>query len=259
MSLLTRPDLFKTLYCYQRGTQFWIILNRPQSANRVNFQMAEDLAGVVKIVNEEDSVRVVVISGRGDSFSLGREPAHIFTGHKTQVCGVAVEVAKIEKPVIAAINGDAIGQGLELALAADIRVVVKKARLGIPHLPDMTMPSDGGTQRLPRIIGQAKALELLLTGDIIDGGEAERIGLVSKAVVQGKLRQTVRAYIDQISVGAPIAAHYLKEAVSRGVDVALSEGMRLEADLSFLLHTTEDRNEGIASFLQKRQPKFRGK
>jgi enoyl-CoA hydratase/carnithine racemase len=223
--------------------------------------MSEDLANVVKIVNGDDSVRVVVISGRGDSFSLGRELANIPTGHKTQtqMYGAAVEIAKIEKPVIAAINGDAIGQGLELALAADIRVAVKKVRLGIPHLPDMTMPSDGGTQRLPRIIGQAKALELLLTGDIIDGGEAERIGLVSRAVAQGEFRQTIRVYIDQISGGAPIAARYLKEAVSRGVDVTLSEGMRLEADLSFLLHTTEDRNEGIKSFLQKRQPKFRGK
>jgi len=256
--LANRSSPFKTLQSRRRGPQLHITLNRPRAANRVNAQMALELAELAETANRDDAVRVVVLSGRGSAFSSGWEAVRARASGQQGLLAAA-SIARIEKPVIAAINGDAVGQGLELALAADLRIAVRGARFGLPHLSRGAMPWDGGTQRLPRIVGRAKAMELLLTGEIIDAQEARRIGLVSRTVEPEELRELADRVAVQIAGAAPVAARYAKEAVTAGADIPLADGMRLEADLSILLHTTRDRAEGIRSFFERRQPRFRGR
>ena len=256
--MANRSSPFKTLQSNRRGPQFRIALNRPRAANRVNAQMALELAELAEAANRDDAIRVVVLSGRGRTFSSGWEAVRVRTSAQ-QSLQAAAAIARIEKPVVAAINGDAVGQGLELALAADLRIAARGARLGMPHLSRGAIPWDGGTQRLPRLIGRAKALEMLLTGEIIDAEEARRIGLVSQVVEPEDLNAVVDQVADQIARAAPIAARYAKEAVAKATYIPLDDGMRLEADLSILLHSTKDRAEGIRSFLERRQPRFRGR
>ena len=256
--MANRSSPFKTLQSHRRGPQLRITLNRPRAANRVNAQMALELAELAESVNREDAIRVVVLWGRGSAFSSGWEAVRVRTSGQ-QSLQAAAAIARIEKPVVAAINGDAVGQGLELALAADLRIAARGARLGMPHLSRGAIPWDGGTQRLPRLIGRARALEMLLTGEIIDAEEARRIGLVGQTVEPEDLKAAVDRVADQIARAAPVAARYAKEAVAKATDIPLDDGMRLEADLSILLHTTRDRAEGIRSFLERRQPRFRGR
>ena len=221
--------------------------------------MARDLAEVADSVNRDDSIRVVVLSGRGRAFSSGWEGIRIRSYQNLGSHQAAASIARIEKPVIAAINGDAVGQGLELALAADLRIAVLGARFGLPHVGRGMIPWDGGTQRLARLVGPGRATELLLTGELIDAQEAVRIGLISRLVEPDGLQAVVENVTAQIAQAAPIAARYAKEAVVKGMDVSLDQGMHMEADLSILLHTTRDRAEGIRSFLERRSPRFRGK
>jgi enoyl-CoA hydratase/carnithine racemase len=164
----------------------------------------------------------------------------------------------MEKPVIAAINGDAIGDGLELALSCDIRIAADTARFGLTQLESGAIPSDGGTQRLPRLIGKGKALELILTAETINATEALDIGLVSKLVPASELATEAETLVQGIATKAPISLRYVKEAVNKGMDMTMDQGLRLEADLYLLLHTTADRTEGITAFLEKRTPEFKG-
>jgi enoyl-CoA hydratase/carnithine racemase len=177
---------------------------------------------------------------------------------ETDLLSVVTPVASLAIPVIAAINGDALGQGLELALACDIRIAVGSARFGFPQIASGSMPRDGGTQRLPRLIGRGKAMEMLLTGQSVDAAEAYRIGLVSKVVRQEELMPAAMDIAQSLASRAPLAVRYGKEAVLKGMDLTLEQGLRLEADLYFLLQTTRDRAEGIKAFLEKRSPKFKG-
>jgi enoyl-CoA hydratase/carnithine racemase len=170
----------------------------------------------------------------------------------------AQAVASVDRPVIAAINGEAIGPGLELALSCDLRIASDEARFGLPQLSQGFIPWDGGSQRLPRIVGRARALELLLTSRTIDAVEALRIGLVNKVVPAKALLPESQALARQLAAKGPIALRYAKEAVNKGLDLTLEQGLRLEADLYFLLHTTADRIEGVRAFLEKRPPRFRG-
>lgn len=254
-----RSATLKTLSCSRRGPVFRIALNRPRVDNRVNRQMALDLAEVADSVNRDDSIRVVVLLGRGRAFSSGWESIRVRSYQDLSTHQAAASIARIERPVVAAINGDAVGQGLEIALAADLRIAVLDARFGLPHVGHGVIPWDGGTQRLARLVGPGRATELLLTGELIDAPEAWRIGLINRLVERETLQAVVESVAAQIAQAAPIAARYAKEAVVKGMDISLDQGMRLEADLSILLHTTRDRAEGIRSFLERRSPRFRGK
>jgi enoyl-CoA hydratase/carnithine racemase len=144
-------------------------------------------------------------------------------------------------------------------LSCDVRLAAQSARFGFQQVACGLIPGDGGTQRLPRIIGRGKALELILTGEIIDAGEALAIGLVSQVVPLKDLMATAEALVQNIAGKAPIALRFIKEAVHKGLDLTLEQGLRLEADLYFLLHTTADRTEGIRAFVEKRKPQFKGK
>jgi enoyl-CoA hydratase len=235
----------------------YITLNQPETDNIINQQLTQELEDICCEINRDDDIYVVIITGAGDrAFCGGSELELNGVGTKYNV---ATAVASIDRPVIAAINGDAIGQGLELALSCDIRLASDKARFGFPQVASGLIPMDGGTQRLPRIVGRGKALELILTAETINAEEALAIGLVSQVVPRENLAAEVEALAWNIAGKAPIALRYIKEAVNKGMDLTLEQGLRLEGDLYFLLHTTADRTEGIKAFLEKRPPRFKGK
>jgi enoyl-CoA hydratase/carnithine racemase len=230
-----------------------ITLNRSQAGNRLNLEMAQELAEVCRLINQDDDVYVAILTGAGDkAFCGGSQPGK-------SACKAAAAIAAIEKPVIAAINGDALGVGLELALSCDIRLSSDKAKFGFPEVAKGLIPAGGGTQRLPRIVGRGKALELILTAGTITAKEALEIGLVSRIVPGKELMPKAEALAGTIAAKGPIALKFIKEAVNKGLDLTLEQGLRLEADLYFLLHTTADRTEGITAFLEKRPPKFKSK
>jgi enoyl-CoA hydratase/carnithine racemase len=230
-----------------------VTLNRPDSGNTVNQPMDAELADVCRRINQEDSIYVVVITGAGNYFCRGAEE------EPEKTCHPAAAVAGIDRPVIAAINGDALGEGLEIALSCDIRIASSRAHFALPQVARGRLPVDGGTQRLPRIIGRGKALELLLTADIVTADQALEIGLVGKVVPPGALKEETEKLAETIAARGPIALRYLKEVVNKGMDMTLEQGLRLEADLYFLLHTTADRTEGITAFREKRPPRFKGR
>jgi len=233
----------------------YITLNRPEADNIINQQLAQELDDVCRGINQDEDIYVVTLTGAGGkAFCGGSQLQKSGSGYSA-----ATAIAGIDRPVIAAINGDALGQGLELALSCDIRLASDKARLGFPQVAQGLIPFDGGTQRLPRIVGKGKALELILTAETITAEEAFEIGLVSKVVDGAGLAAEAEALAKAIAAKGPIALRYIKEAVNKGLDLTLDQGLRLEADLYFLLHTTADRAEGITAFLEKRPPQCKGR
>ncbi len=241
----------------------YITLNHPQDGNRINREMTQDLVEVCAQIQEDDEVYLTTITGSGDVFCEGGEIKHLEPSGAGEeiisVPSVAEVIANIDRPTLAILNGDTIGQGLELALACDLRIASEKARFGLPQIIDGRIPVDGGTQRLSRIVGKGKALEMVLTGEIIDAQQAFEIGLVNKIVSQNKLMSEAESITKIMAGKAPLAMRYAREAVNKGLDLTLEQGLRLEADLYFLLHTTADRAEGIQSFLQKRPSQYKGK
>lgn len=244
---------YKAIEHNKKGHIANIILNRPKEGNVIDEDMAQELDEICRLLNGDDDVYVVTMTGAGEVFCRGGDVD--FEGLSTRPAGA---IAGLDRPVIAAVNGDAFGEGLELALAGDIRLASDKARFGLTQLAQGLIPIDGGTQRLPRIVGRGKALELILTADTITAGEALEIGLVSRVVPAEKLVGETAQLAETIAAKGPIALRYLKEAVNKGMDMSMEQGLRLEADLYFLLHTTADRTEGIKSFLEKRTPEYKG-
>jgi enoyl-CoA hydratase/carnithine racemase len=228
-----------------------ITLNRLKDGISVNADMAQELQELAREINLNDDIYVVTLTGAGDVFCSGSDD--------TTPCSPAAAIAAIDRPVIAAINGDAIGPGLEIALAADVRIAADSARFSLPQVAAGKIPSDGGTQRLPRIVGKGRALELLLTANTINAAEALEIGLVTRVVPPGALADELGKLAESIAAKGPVALRYLKEAINKGMELTLEQGLRFEADLYFLLHTTTDRTEGIRSYLEKRKPDFKGK
>lgn len=238
----------------KRGHIAHITLNRPEAKNVIDERLAVELEDVCQRVNQDDDVYVVTITGAGNNFCGGSELA---PGERRYHPSAAI--AGIDRPVIAVINGDALAQGLELALACDVRLAADTAHFALPQVAQGLIPMDGGTQRLPRIVGRGKAMELLLAAETISAREAFEIGLVSKVVSSGELMAEVEGLTRTMVSKGPIALRFMKEAVNKGMDLTLEQGLHLEADLYFLLHTTADRTEGIRAFLEKRPPQFKGK
>ena len=249
-----------------------ITLNRSQSGNVIDSSLAQELQELCNEINLNDDIYMAVITGAGEKvFCTGSELEHLVLSGNTVTAAVsklkdsalryevAYSVSRVEKPVIAAINGDTLGQGLELALSCDVRIASETAKFGFPYVSAGLIPMDGGTQRLPRLIGKGKAMELILSGDVIDATEALNIGLISQVVPQKEVLATAMAFAQNAATKAPIALRYVKEAVNKGMDLTLEQGIRLEADLYFLIHTTADRTEGIRAFQEKRKPQFKGK
>ncbi|HIE17234.1 MAG TPA: crotonase [Dehalococcoidia bacterium] len=250
---------YETLIYQKAGAECMITINRPTVANAINMRLAEELADVCADISHDERIRVVVVTGAGDkAFSVGvdlKESSY----QSARLISVAAPIASLKVPVIAAINGDTLDQGLELALACDIRFAVSTARFGLVHIGSGLMPWDGATQRLPRLVGKARAMEMFLSGKSIDAAEALRIGLVNRVVEQEQLMPLIRDVTQRIVSKAPFAVEYAKEAICKGLDLTLEQGLCLEADLYCLLQTTEDRTEGIKAFLEKRPPQFKSR
>jgi enoyl-CoA hydratase len=240
---------FQTISLTRDGHVTRLILNRPEAGNLINRTMSQELATACLSVNQDEETYVVVITGTGEG---------AFCGGAEAGCGAAAAVAAIDRPVLVILNGDAFGEGLELALAGDIRLASDRARFGFPQLEQGLVPGDGGTQRLPRLVGRTRALEMLLTAEPIEAARALEIGLVNRLYPPDRLVDEASKMAETIAGKAPVALRYAKEAVGRGLDLTLDEGMHLEADLYLLLHTTNDRTEGIRSFLAKKPPEYQG-
>ena len=250
---------------YQKTSHVLVIdLNGPLDHSVAKSQISAELGEFCDEATWDEEVRVVVISDTGEK-ALSRE-----TNLNKAVSVDALEeemeplsftepISKLDRPVVAAISGDAIGQGLELALACDIRIASETSRFGLPQIKTGHLPWDGGTQRLSRLVGRGKALEMILTGEVIDAQEALRIGLVHKVVPKKDLTEVTMKLAQEMASKGPIALRYIKEAIYKGMDMTLKQGLRLEADLYLLIHTSKDRTEGIQAFREKRRPKFEGK
>ena len=171
---------------------------------------------------------------------------------------IADSVAAIEKPVVAAISGDAIDQIMELSLACDVRIASDASRFGLTQIKDGLIPWDGGTQRLPRLVGRSRAMEMVLSARVLGAQEALEVGLVNETVPTDVVNSRAKELAQIIAGHGPIAARYLKEAILMGADLTLDQGLRLEADLNLILQTTTDRAEGIGSFLERRRPHYIG-
>jgi enoyl-CoA hydratase/carnithine racemase len=232
--------------------------------NGTTVRFASELVDLSKEMMWDDDINVIILSGKSnDTFSVAADPVASFSWLDDE-WGVEPEkpaeiIAAIEKPVIAAIRGDITGQGLELVLACDLRIGDDSCRFGFPQIKDGFMPWDGGTQRLSRVVGKAKALEMLLTGEMIDAHEAFHYNLLNKIVPSEEMMSCVKNMADDVASRGPISLRYTKEAVYKGMDMTLDQGLRLEADLYLHIHTTEDRTEGIQAFKEKRTPQFKGK
>jgi enoyl-CoA hydratase len=240
-----------------------ISLNRPEQRNAITAQMAAELKEIRNEIGWGSGVTVIVITGKGLGFSVGTEAEAYssFTTRKEFISNLSVAstIGSLVQPTIAAINGDAFGQGLELAMACDIRLASETAHFAMPQIISNQMPFDGGSQRLPRVVGRTKALELILLGQTVDSKEALRIGLVGRIVPADELIPAALTMAEELATKGPVALRFAKEAIIKGMDMTLEQGLRLEADLYFLLHTTKDRTEGITAFRDKRAPSFEGK
>jgi len=247
-----------------------VTLNLPKSGNQIDWEMADALREVCRLIGEDDRLRLLVLTANGNVFSvddetetdersIGGTDALRNPGEPAREPAGAAAVAGLAVPVLVALNGDATGCGLELALAGDLRICVPSARFGFTGLARGILPQDGGTQRLPRLVGPAWARDMLLTGRMVDAREAHAIGLVNRVTEQpSQLKAAVAELTAQITGGSPIGARYAKEAVNKGMDLSLDQGLGLEADLNVILQSTADRAEGISSFLEKRGPEFNG-
>jgi enoyl-CoA hydratase/carnithine racemase len=248
-----------------------VTLCRPDRGNVIDASAVAELQSACESLSDDAEVRAVVLAAEGDTFSRGwdwdalsaasAEGASLLEAARVE--GMTTDpfgwLAALPKPAVCALNGEAAGAGLELALACDIRVAAEGARFSLPELSMGLLPMAGGLQRLARLVGRGKALELALTGDELAAAEALRIGLVSAVVPADRLVGEADAIANRIAERAPIAAAYAKEAVSRGIDMPLEKALRFETDLTIILQTTEDRAEGVRAFLDKRTPDFKGK
>lgn len=257
---------YRFIHHLQDGPIATVTLSRPELSNRVSLEMATELREVCQAIQADENIRLVILTGEGDQFSVGREALpEDLSGSPASVSldwlkGIqaASAIAAIQVPVIVAVNGDAMDHGLELAIAGDIRVALSGSKFGLTDLAAGAFPWDGATQRLPRLVGPAWARDMILTSRIIDATEALAIGLVNRVVDSGRLIEETRILAESILAGGAIAARYAKEAVNQGADLTLDQGLRLEADLNVLLQSTADRAEGIKSFLERRPPRYTG-
>lgn len=255
----------------KKGHVGHITLNRPEADNAIDLDMAAALQEVCRRVNQDPDITVVVIDGAGEkAFCSGEDigrlsktvldetPSLDSLRDFTVRYNVAEIVSAIECPVIAAVNGDALGAGLGLALACDLRIASAQASFGIGDPGRDCLLANGLTQLLPRIVGRGKAMELLLTAEPIQANEALNIGLVHRVVPHQDVVSEAVKMAEVMASKAPIALRYAKEAVNKGMDLTLEQALRLECDLYMVLHTTHDRTEGIKAFREKRKPSFKG-
>lgn len=242
-----------------------ITINRPEVRNALNAATIDEIRDLLNNWKKDSNVQVVVIIGSGDtSFAAGADIAQlrertVFDALEARMQSFYSELELYEKPTIAAINGYALGGGCELAMSCDIRIAGSNARLGLPELNLGIIPGAGGTQRLARLVGRGKAVDMILTGAIIDAEEALRIGLVTQVAPLDKLMETVRITAEAIMAKGPLAVRLAKLAIQTGLDTNLQTGLVVERLAQAVLYTSEDKREGTAAFLEKRRAEFQGR
>ncbi len=244
-----------------------VTVNRPDKLNALNPEVLDALGAAFEGAARDESVRGVIVTGAGEkAFVAGADIATFqalqpvsASEYARQGQRVLDRIEAFEKPVVAAVNGFALGGGCELAMACHLRVASTKAKFGQPEVNLGLIPGFAGTQRLPRLVGRGRALELILTGDMIDAQEAWRIGLVNRVVEPDALLPACRELLGKIGARAPLAVRFAIEAVHRGLQMPLAEAQEHEASLFGLCASTEDMREGVDAFLNKRAPAFRGK
>jgi enoyl-CoA hydratase/carnithine racemase len=266
MSTGTETTFANILY-ERKGAIAYVTLNRPKVMNALSHATWEDLEAAFSDARDDDAVRGVILTGAGDkAFIAGAdisELAHVTAVQAEQSSAYGQKVLNLienlGKPVIAAINGFALGGGCETAMACTIRIASENAKFGQPEVKLGLLPGGGGTQRLPRLVGKGRALQLILTGGVISAAEAYRIGLVNEVVPPAQLIARAEAILGEIFSNAPLAVKFSLQAVNDGVETTLAEGFALEASYFGLCAGTEDTKEGTTAFLEKRKAQFQGR
>jgi enoyl-CoA hydratase/3-hydroxyacyl-CoA dehydrogenase len=244
----------------------WIVLNRPERLNAINPKMIEEISKALDELEEDPDVRVVVFKGNGRAFCAGADVT-AFAGINPMLAVKAsrkfqeltLKMQFYTKPTITAIHGYALGGGLELALSTDFRIASEEAMLGQPEINLGFIPGAGATQRLAKIVGPAKAKELIMTGEFIPAVEAHKIGLVNKLVKPGALDEEARNLALKLAEKPPLALMAAKIAIDTGLEAGLWPGLSIESQLFGILFSTEDVIEGVTAFLEKRKPRFKGR
>lgn len=261
------PAALENLIYEKKNSIAYVTVNRPKVLNALNTATMNELRAAFQDAKDDDAVRVVLLTGAGEkAFIAGADIGELqklspveakeYT-HRGQAVFDLVE--NLGKPVIACINGFALGGGCELAMACTMRLASESAKLGQPEVKLGIIPGYGGTQRLPRLVGKGMAMQLNLTGEMISAQEAHRIGLVNEVVAAAELIPRAEAIAAKIIANAPLAIRYCMEAVNKGMEMTLAEGLFLEATLFAVTCATEDKKEGTTAFLEKRAAKFVGK
>jgi enoyl-CoA hydratase len=257
---------YETLQYDKRNAIGYVTINRPDKLNAMNRKVMEELVDCFQSLQTDDDVRVVILTGSGEkAFVAGADINELarldaLTGREKALIGQRAFnlIENLSKPVIAAINGFAVGGGCELAMACTLRIASETARLGQPEVKIGLLPGYGGSQRLPRLVGKGRALEMILTGEPITAAEAHRIGLVNQVVPQAELLTAAEKLAQKIVANAPLAIKFALEAVNHGLEMSAAEGQFMEATLFGLCCSTTDMKEGTRAFLEKRPAKFTG-
>jgi enoyl-CoA hydratase len=257
---------YENVLMEKKGATAIVSINRPKALNALNFQTVEELLHCLRELAQDEETAVVILTGSGEkSFVAGADIAHmqsldVIEARKFGMLGheLARTLEEIPQPVIAAINGFALGGGCELAISCDMRFASINAKFGQPEVNLGVIPGFGGTQRLPRLIGKGLATELLYSGDIIDAEEALRIGLVNKVFPQEELLEKCLELAEKIASRGPLAVKLCKEAVNNGMEMELARACQYEVDLFSICFSSAEQKEGMSAFLEKRSPKFKG-
>jgi enoyl-CoA hydratase len=265
-SLASAPKLENVVYD-KKGPIAYVTLNRPKVMNALNQAVFAELKAVFEDVRDDADVQAVILTGAGDkAFAAGADISEMsnYTAVQAEMATrraqeVTELIENLGKPVIAAVNGFALGGGCELTMACTIRIAAEGAKFGQPEVKIGVMPGAGGTQRLPRLVGKGRALQLILSGETINAQEAYRIGLVNEVVPIANLIARAEAILNQIISNAPLGVRHSIEAVNKGLDESLAEGLLLEAAMFAICAGSEDKKEGTSAFLAKRAPKFQGR
>jgi len=258
---------FKNTLYEKRDGMATITINRPQAMNAMNEETIPEILARLEDAEKDENVRVIVITGAGEkAFCAGLDLKPMMDINVIEAVEISrrgqkltLAIEEVGKPVIAAINGYALGGGLELAMACDIRIASEKARIGQPEVNVGLIPGWGGTQRLPRLVGKGIAKELIFTGKLIDAKTAERIGLINMVVPLENLKSAVEEFARVIMSKPPIAIKLAKELINSSIETDQRTGLVHEAEAFGILSSTEDYREGVSAFIEKRKPEYKGK